>query len=67
MLYRAYDHLDQMVNLVAIDSKFDFGKENELFHPNSYLSKIIIDEPTIYLIIVMLGIKPIIIHKKKLI
>jgi hypothetical protein len=23
-----YDELEQMVNLVAIDSKFDFGKEN---------------------------------------
>jgi hypothetical protein len=28
-MYRAFDELEQMVNLVAIDSKFDFGKENE--------------------------------------
>jgi arginase family enzyme len=44
-LYRAYDDLEQMVNLVAIDSKFDFGKENENVSAASYLTKIIIDEP----------------------
>jgi hypothetical protein len=34
-----------MVNLVAVDNQFDFAKENALpFH--SYLSKIIMDEPT---------------------
>ncbi|MBX9889483.1 MAG: formimidoylglutamase [Flavobacteriaceae bacterium] len=44
-LYRAYDELEQMVNLVAIDSKFDFGKENENVSAGSYLTKIIIDEP----------------------
>jgi len=44
-LYRAYDDLEQMVNMVAVDSKFDFGKENETVSANSYLTKIIIDEP----------------------
>jgi hypothetical protein len=28
-LYRSFDELEQMVNLVSIDSKFDFGKEND--------------------------------------
>ena len=44
-MYRAYDALEQMVNLVSIDSKFDFGKEEESMSSNSYLSQIIIDEP----------------------
>lgn len=44
-LYRAYDDLEQMVNMVAVDNKFDFGKENETVSANSYLTKIIIDEP----------------------
>lgn len=44
-LYRAYDELEQMVNVVAVDHKFDFGKENETVTANSYLSKIIIDQP----------------------
>jgi len=44
-LYRAYDDLEQMVNLVAVDSKFDFGKENDSISSDSYLTKIIINEP----------------------
>jgi arginase family enzyme len=44
-LYRAYDNLEQMVNLVAIDSRFDFGKESESISASSYLTKIILDEP----------------------
>ncbi|MGO4770710.1 formimidoylglutamase [Flavobacterium sp. W22_SRS_FK3] len=44
-LYRAYDDLEQMVNMVSVDNRFDFGKENETVSSNSYLTKIIIDEP----------------------
>ncbi len=44
-LYRSYDALEQMVNLVAIDSKFDFGKEREPISGSSFLTKIILDEP----------------------
>lgn len=45
-LYRAYDELEQMVNLVSIDSKFDFGKESDaIISSSSYLTKIIVEEP----------------------
>lgn len=44
-VYRAYDNLDQMVNLVAIDSKFDFGKDETKHTADSYLSKIIVNQP----------------------
>lgn len=44
-LYRAYDELEQMVNLVAIDNKFDFGKETDGLSGNSYLTKMVIDAP----------------------
>jgi arginase family enzyme len=44
-MYRAYDQLEQMVNLVCIDNKFDFGKENEEISAGSYLTRIIVDEP----------------------
>lgn len=44
-LYRAYDDLEQMVNLVAIDNKFDFGKETDGLSSNSYLTKMVIDAP----------------------
>ena len=44
-MYRAFDQLDQMVNLVAIDNKFDFAKDEKL-ESDSYLSRIIVEEPT---------------------
>lgn len=44
-LYRAYDRLEQMVNLVSIDSKFDFGKESDVILSSSYLTNIVLDEP----------------------
>lgn len=44
-LYRGYDDLEQMVNLVSVDNKFDFGKEDAVVSASSYLTKIIIDEP----------------------
>jgi arginase family enzyme len=44
-LYRAYDDLEQMVNLVAIDSKFDLNSNTVDLNETSYLSKIITDEP----------------------
>ena len=43
-LYRAYDNLDQMVNLASVDNQFDFSKEN-VFSYQSYLTKIIVEEP----------------------
>jgi arginase family enzyme len=66
-LYRSFDELEQMVNLVSIDSKFDFGKENDGLSASSYLTKIIIDEPNNLFIIAILVIRLITIHRKKLI
>ncbi|MFD2910013.1 formimidoylglutamase [Flavobacterium ardleyense] len=43
-IYRAYDNLDQMVNLVSVDNTFDFSDENSL-PSNSFLTKIIVEEP----------------------
>lgn len=44
-IYRSFDKLDQMVNLVGIDAKFDFGKDEVNHTAQSYLSKMIINEP----------------------
>lgn len=44
-LYRAYDRLGKMVNMVSVDSKFDFGKAELPVSADSYLTKIIMDEP----------------------
>ncbi len=43
--YRAFDGIWNMVNLVAIDSRFDFGEADELISSHSYMSKIITDKP----------------------
>lgn len=45
-IYRAFDKLEQLVNLVCVDSIFDFGSENEFVCPNSYMSRILMEEPT---------------------
>lgn len=44
-LYRGYDDLEQMVNLVSVDTKFDLGKQDGTISSESYLSKIIVEEP----------------------
>lgn len=44
-LYRSFDRLEQMVNLVSVDAKFDFGNDEELFAEDSYFSRILSEEP----------------------
>ena len=44
-MYRAYDKLEQMVNFAAIDSRFDFGKQDDELSATSYLTRMIVDEP----------------------
>lgn len=43
--YRAFDGIFNMINLVSIDSRFDFGEDDELISSESYMSKIITDKP----------------------
>ncbi len=43
--YRAFDGIRNMINLVSVDSRFDFGIDDELISSHSYMSKIITDKP----------------------
>lgn len=43
--YRAFDGFREMVNLVSVDSRFDFGADEELISSHSYMSRIITDKP----------------------
>ncbi|WP_430400167.1 formimidoylglutamase [Flavobacterium sp.] len=43
-LYRSFDGLDQMVNFVSVDNKFDISKENSNL-ADSFLTNIIVEEP----------------------
>ncbi len=43
--YRAYDNLIPMVNVVNVDSKFDLGDSAKPMKNNSFVGKIILDQP----------------------
>jgi len=44
-MYRAYDTLEQTVNLVSVDNKFDLGQIDAQLNSRCYLSKIVMEEP----------------------
>ncbi|KAB2813681.1 formimidoylglutamase [Phaeocystidibacter luteus] len=44
-MYRAYDKLEQTVNLVSIDSRFDLGQHQDGFGSHNYLSHIVLNKP----------------------
>ncbi len=44
-VYRAYDDLEQTVNLVSVDNKFDLGQLDSELNSRSFLSKIVMEEP----------------------
>ncbi len=43
--YRAYDNLTPMVNIVNVDSKFDLGDSTKPIKNNSFVGKVILDQP----------------------
>lgn len=45
--YRAYDGMEQTVNLVSIDPKFDLGDPNESLNSKSFLSSVVLQKPYI--------------------
>lgn len=45
--YRAYDGMEQTVNLVSIDPKFNLGVQNEALNSDNFLSWVILQKPYI--------------------
>ncbi len=43
--YKAYTPLGKMINIVSVDSHFDLGKNDSELNSQTYLGKIITDEP----------------------
>lgn len=43
--YRAFDKVSNMVNIVSVDSSFDFSFQEELISAHSYMGRIIIEPP----------------------
>lgn len=44
-MYKAYEQLGQIINLVAVDPKFDLGDAEAPLNAETYLSKIILSQP----------------------
>lgn len=44
-IYRAFDVLEQTVNLVSVDSRFDLGQQQEELNSSNYLSHIVLNKP----------------------
>lgn len=44
-VYRAFDTITPMVNIVNVDTNFDLGDSNLPIKNNSYLGKVILDQP----------------------
>ena len=44
-IYQVYENTGKLVNITAIDSRFDIGQDNEKLSSNSYLSYIILHQP----------------------
>ena len=44
-LYESFEKNKQLVNMVSIDSQFDFSKEDELISGRSYMSQVLTKEP----------------------
>jgi formiminoglutamase len=43
--YVAYQRMEETVNIVAVDARFDLGRTEDKIHSRSYLGKIILHEP----------------------
>ena len=46
-LYQVFQDFNQLVNMVSVDSSFDFSQEDELISGRSYMSRIIMDKPNV--------------------
>ena len=44
-VYKAYERQGQIINIFAIDPRFDLGAESETLNSRTYLSKIILSQP----------------------
>lgn len=47
--YRAYEKMEQVVNLVAVDSRFDLGDEHQPIRSDAYLNKMVLQQPNFLL------------------
>lgn len=46
-LYRAFDTMEQMVNLACVNALFGFADDHEIFAEDSYMSRILLEAPAL--------------------
>jgi len=64
--FLAYKNLEQTVNLVTIDSKFNLGESNEEINSNNFLTKIILHQPNFLFNYSNIGYQSYFIHKEEI-
>ena len=47
--YRAYEMMERVANVVAIDSRFDLGNENKPIRSDAYVNKMVLQQPNFLL------------------
>lgn len=64
--YKAYVHLEQMVNLVSIDEKFALGNSDSNINSRNYLSKLLFQQPNVLFNYSNLGYQSYFVDKQEL-
>jgi arginase family enzyme len=44
--YRAYEKMEQIINILSVDPEFDLGNDNDPLHSKSYLTHVLINQPS---------------------
>lgn len=64
--YKAYVHMEQMVNLVSIDEKFALGNSDSNINSRNYLSKLLFQQPNVLFNYSNLGYQSYFVDKQEL-
>lgn len=64
--YKAYVHLEQMVNLVSIDEKFALGNSDSNINSSNYMSKLLFQQPNVLFNYSNLGYQSYFVDKQEL-
>src|SRR5690554_1312519 len=64
--YKAYVHLEQMVNLVSIDEKFALGNSDSNINSSNYMSKLLFQQPNVLFNFSNLGYQSYFVDKQEL-
>lgn len=65
-VYRAYDKLEQLVNVAAIDHQLDLGQHDETLHSGNYLSHLVLNKPYLLFNFANLGYQSYYVHQEEL-